>query len=54
MAAAVSAGSNQRRTAAQLAEVTGTALETPARSAAVCYAVALMLLADGESYYGFG
>jgi hypothetical protein len=39
---------------AQLTEATGTPLETPARNAAVYYAVALMLLADGEPYYTVG
>lgn len=39
---------------AQLLDVTGTSLELPARNAAVYYAVALMLLADGESSYLVG
>ncbi len=38
----------------QLAEVAGTPLETPARNAAVYYAVTLMLLADGEPFYLVG
>lgn len=39
---------------AQLAEVVGTPLEAPARNAAVFYAVALLLLADGEPHYLVG
>jgi hypothetical protein len=39
---------------AQIAEAAGTPLETPARNVAVYYAVALLLLADGEPYYIVG
>ena len=39
---------------AQLAQVAGTSLETPARNAAVYYAVALLLLADGQASYFVG
>ena len=47
-------GNGYQAAEAQFAETTGTALETPARNAAVYYAVALMLLADGENYYTVG
>jgi hypothetical protein len=47
-------GSGYQAAEAQLNEATGTALETPARNAAVYYAVALMLLADGENSYVIG
>ena len=39
---------------AQVTEAAGTPLEGPARNAAVYYAVALLLLADGEPYYIVG
>lgn len=39
---------------AQWLEAAGTPLEGPARNAAVYYAVALMLLADGEAHYVVG
>jgi hypothetical protein len=39
---------------AQVMETVGTPLEGPARNAAAYYAVALLLLADGEPYYTVG
>ncbi len=39
---------------AQYNDAVGTPLEVPARNAAVYYAVALLLLADGESFYTVG
>ncbi len=47
-------GGGYQAAQAQLAEAVGTPLETPARNAAVYYAVALLLLADGKSYYTVG
>jgi hypothetical protein len=47
-------GAGYQAAEAQLRQAAGTPLETPARNAALYYAVALMLLAEGESSYSVG